>query len=252
MKKVMTVQNPDTKEASSVLIGETLDTMCMILSKPDMNRRLGWINCIHDEIINSEFTVVNPVVKDISEIEKKHHKIRAEDKKNYSIDAYMFEAMCELKVEIDINFAVAAESDELLSELDIEESFVSFTDLTPNLMNGRMLPTFEHVLLENQVDELIFKFEATDYIGWESVGYCIYNLTTTEAKCYISPIEFFQALEHKRYGYCGHAYALECMTERDVLDDKAVSGIKTAVEKLITEFDDKTAYDKRIDEAFSL
>lgn len=252
MKKVVIIQNPETKEASAVLVGETLDTMTMVLSKPDMNRRLGWINCLHDEILNTEFTVVATIQKDISAVEAKYHKLWKENKKEYSLDAYLFEAMCNLKHEIDEHFEASTEVENMMEIAGISNSVTTFSDLTSDIFNGRMLPSFADVLYHNNVDELVFKFEATDYIGWESVGYCIYNLASSELRCYISPVEFFEAIEGKQYGYCGHVYAHECMTVRDVLNDSAMEGIRKAVETRIMEFDDKEAADRRIEDAFKL
>lgn len=253
MNKVITVQNPHTEATSCVMVGESLDTMSMILSKPDMNRKLGWINVLHDEIIDTEFTVINPIQKDISVIEAKYHKLWKEDRKSYSLESYMFEALCELKQEIDVNFAFSDSVDDLIGEVDgTETPHTAFIDLTKNCINGRMIPTFEAVLTENQVDLVVFRFNATDHIGWETVGYCIYDLKTKGMECYISPIAFFSALENKRYGYCGHVYAYECMTTRDIFDVKAISGIRNAIETRIVEFDDKSAYDKRIEDTFKL
>ena len=252
MNKIVTIQNPNTKQTSAVLVGETLDSMVIIMSKPDMNRRLGWINCLHDEILNTDHTVDATVQKDISTVEAKHHKLWKEDKKSYNMDAYLLDVMRELKLEIDIHFAVSNEVNELMEEVGISEGHVSFVDLTKNVLNGRMMSSLKDAIKANEIDELVFKFEATDYIGWESVGYCIYNLSNDQMRCYISPVEFFETIEHKRYGYCGHVYAHNCMTERDVLNESALSGIRKAVKNRIVEFDDKESAAKRINAAFNL
>lgn len=253
MNKILLVQNPNTEDTSCVLIGESLDTMSMILSKPDMNRRLGWINVLHDEIIDTQFTVINPIYKDISKIEQKYHKIWIEDKKNYNLECYMFDALRELKNELDINFVISNTIDDMLNEIDcIETPYSTFIDITKNCINGHMSPTFESVRLENDIDLLVFKFNATDYIGWETVGYCIYDLTNKSMECYISPTRFFLALDKKRYGYCGHVYAYNCMSTRDVFDEKAITAIRHSIETRICEFDDKCNYDNRIDDLFDI
>lgn len=252
MNKVLAIQNPNTKETSALLVGETPDTSILILSKPDMNRRLGWINCVHDEILHTDFTVGNTIQKDISKIEEKFHKIWVEDKKSYDMNAYLIQVMTEIKLEVDLNFAISTETNELMEEIGISEGNMSFIDITRHISNGRMSPSLEGVLSEQNIDKLVFKFEATDHIGWESVGYCIYDLTSKEMQSYISPVEFFESLENKRYGYCGEIFAHNCMTERDVINEDSLNGIRKAVEARIVEFNDKKAADKRIENALSI
>lgn len=238
MKKVVVIQNPETKEASAVLVGETLDTMVMVLSKPNMNRELGWINCLHDEILNSEFTVVATIQNDISEVEAKYHKLWVENRSEYSFDAYMFEAMFKLKREIDANFEASTEVEHMMEAAGVSTTTTLFTDLTFDMTDEAL----SAVIAKHHVDELVFKFEATDNTAWESVGYCIYNMASKELRCYISPVDFFESIEGKHYGYCGHVYAHNCMDIRDVITDTAIDGIRNAIENYLTEFEMKEPF----------
>jgi hypothetical protein len=249
MKKIITVQNPDTQDTSAIFLGETLETMDLILSKPDMNRDLGWINCIHDEIIDQKFQVVSPIVKDISPIELKHHNIYRNDHKNYSFNDYMFEVLVDVRDDVADHFENTVSIESMLGE---KEQCTEIVDLEKYVTNGMMMPRLDEVMEQNGVRKLVFRFRATDYIGWESIGYCIYNIDTKEMQFYISPIEFMLALGNEKYGYAGMVHALECMTERDVLNEDAKEGIRRATEKRISEFGDKAAYDSRIDDAFTL
>lgn len=238
MKKVVVIQNPETKEASAILVGETLDTMVMVLSKPNMNRELGWINCLHDEILNSEFTVVATIHKDISDVEAKYHKLWTENRAEYSFDAYMFEAMCNLKREIDANFEASTEVETMMESTGVTTTITSLSDLTFDMTNE----VLSVIIANHHVDELVFKFEATDNTAWETVGYCIYNMVSNELRCYISPVEFFESIEGKHYGYCGHVYAYGCMDIRDVITDNAIDGIRNAIEHYLTEFEPKEIF----------
>lgn len=74
MKKILAVQNPSTLATSMLFIGHDANKMNITVSKPNMNSDLGWINCLHEEIINSEFQVVSPLLADVSPIEAKYHR----------------------------------------------------------------------------------------------------------------------------------------------------------------------------------
>lgn len=218
MKKILAVQNPSTLETSMLFIGHDANKMNITVSKPNMNSDLGWINCLHEEIINSEFQVVSPLLADVSSIETKYHAIFTENNEAYNLGDYLNELLSEVvgKVVVALDNSVSTEA--LLGE---PEKAIKLVEVKRGDISG-----FEN---------LVFRFRATDKNSNATVGYCIHNVANHSIKCYISPIDFIMDLESLTYGYVGEVDAIKCLNERDILNADAINMITQEVDLRIKE-----------------
>lgn len=218
MKKILAVQNPTTLATSMLFIGEDASKMNITVSKPNMNSDLGWINCMHEEIINCEFQVVSPLLVDVSLIEAKYHAIFNDNNGTYRLGEYLNELLDVVvgKVVIALDDSVSTEA--LLGE---PEKGIKLIEVKNGNISG-----FEN---------LVFRFRATDKNSNATVGYCIHNVANQSLKCYISPIDFIMDLASTTYGYVGEVDAIKCLNERDILNADAINMITQEVDLRLKE-----------------
>jgi hypothetical protein len=218
MKKILAVQNPSTLATSMLFIGEDVSKINITVSKPNMNSDLGWINCMHEEIINCEFQVVSPLIADVSHIETKYHAIFNDNNGTYSLGEYLNELL-----DVVVGKVVIALEDSLSMEalLGEPEKAIKLVEVKQGDIS--------------EFENLVFRFRATDKNSNATVGYCIHNVTNHSIKCYISPIDFIMDLESLTYGYVGEVDAVKCLNERDILNADAINMITQEVDLRIKE-----------------
>jgi hypothetical protein len=252
MKKVIMIQQPETNELTGVIIGDRYDNIMVTLSKPNMVGKFSWLTYVHDLIIDSEFQVTQSIVKDLSNIVKKHHAIYSTNINKFSIDNYINDFIPEIIEELCLTFDASNDVNDLIGEIDGISSKTYVMNLVKNQLGKSSSETFNEVLDRNNIDEIIMRVELTDKHGNEILPYVIYNLTSNKLNCYINADDFFENIEYKRYGYCGYVKVPKCLNDDMLITDDILSLIKKRIHKEIDEFNNKDMLLSKIDKALEL
>jgi hypothetical protein len=210
---IITKNTNDSKEINAITIANGLDRSkytAMVLSLPNPTESHGWFVALHEDLIDSIFTLAPVLSCDLAPIEAIHHDIYRNNVDRFQIRDYYNDVLsANLGEVIETALQTSIDSESMLGETMYP--LIAYTDIThyTNDMGVLSNNSIAKTAAEHGFKYLAFLFSHKNTKcapHKREFGMCTFNLETTRVTSTFDPLHFFKSLNEGGYAFAGTIY----------------------------------------------